>query len=72
MHNWGGQSAMNNSVMWKSARVVGLAALGVSMAVAPGLSAQSLARATNRTGRAARPTTGAFDARVDITRTTSA
>ncbi|WP_157087379.1 hypothetical protein [Piscicoccus intestinalis] len=63
---------MNNSVMWKSARVVGLAALGVSMAVAPGLSAQSLARSADRTGRAARATASAFGARIDITRSTSA
>ena len=63
---------MNNSVMWKSARVVGLAALGVSMAVAPGLSAQSLARATDRTGRSRRATAGTFGARIDITRSTSA
>lgn len=35
---------MTESMAWKTARMLGLAALGVSMALAPGLSAQSLAR----------------------------
>lgn len=60
------------SVMWKSARIAGLAALGVSMALAPGLSAQSLARSAGQVKSAHRSGVvsalpSAARARVDIT-----
>ncbi len=45
---------MTESMAWKSARMLGLAALGVSMALAPGLSAQSLARSAANSAQRAR------------------
>lgn len=58
---------MSVSTVLRSARLAGLALIGVSMAIAPSLSAQSMARGGSPTQRPRVERSGPHGGRVDIT-----
>ncbi|NYD99055.1 hypothetical protein BJY21_000240 [Kineosphaera limosa] len=58
---------MTGSSGWRAARLAGLALVGVSMALAPGLAGQSLARTGHSSQRPRVERPGHLGSRLDIT-----